>query len=80
MRVRWTPAVAEDLQGIYDHLKERKPQLARSTIIEIQESVRSLEKFPERGRKGREEGTRELLHRRLPHIIAYRVNRKTQHC
>jgi plasmid stabilization system protein ParE len=33
----------------------------------------SLKKFPLRGRKGREEGTRELLQRRLPHIIAYRV-------
>jgi plasmid stabilization system protein ParE len=36
-------------------------------------SVRSLKKFPQRGRKGREEGTRELLQRRLPHVIAYRV-------
>lgn len=25
------------------------------------------------GRKGREEGTRELLHKRLPHIAVYRV-------
>jgi plasmid stabilization system protein ParE len=27
-------------------------------------------------RKGREEGTHELLHRGLPHIIAYRINEK----
>ena len=47
--------------------------LARPTVIEIRKSARSLKKFPLRGRKGREQGTRELLQRRLPHIIAYRV-------
>jgi len=61
------------LQGIYDYLKENEPHLARPTVIEIRKSARSLKKFPERGREGREENTRELLHRRLPHIIAYRV-------
>ena len=70
MRLRWTPTAAADLQNIYDYLKENEPHLARSTIIEIRKSVRSLKKFPLRGRKGREEGTRELMQRRLPHIIA----------
>jgi toxin ParE1/3/4 len=73
MRLRWTPTAAADLQGIYDYLKDHEPHLARPTIIEIRKSVRSLKKFSLRGRKGREEGTRELLHRLLPHIIAYRV-------
>jgi toxin ParE1/3/4 len=71
MRIRWTPTAAADLQSIYDYLKEHEPHLARPTIIEIRKPVRSLKKFPLRGRQGREEGTRELLHRRLPHIIAY---------
>jgi plasmid stabilization system protein ParE len=73
MRIRWTPTAAADLQGIYDYLKEHEPHLAQPTVIEIRKSARSLKKFPLRGRKGREEDTRELLHRRLPHIIAYRV-------
>jgi toxin ParE1/3/4 len=73
MRIGWTPTAAADLQNIYDYLKEHEPHLARPTVIEIRKSARSLEKFPLRGRKGREEGTRELLQRRLPHIIAYRV-------
>jgi toxin ParE1/3/4 len=73
MRIRWTPTAAADLQNIYDYLREHEPHLAGPTVIEIRKSVRSLKKFPQRGRKGREEGTRELLHRRLPHIIAYRM-------
>jgi plasmid stabilization system protein ParE len=73
MRIRWTLSAAADLQGIYDYLKEHEPHLARPTVIEISKSARSLKKFPLRGRKGREEGTHELLLRRLPHIIAYRL-------
>jgi toxin ParE1/3/4 len=73
MHIRWTPTAAEDLQSIYDYLKEHEPHLAPPTVTEIRKSARSLKRFPHRGRIGREAGTRELLHRRLPHIIAYRV-------
>src|SRR2546421_5114487 len=73
MRTRWTQTAAADLQNIYDYLREHEPHLAKPTVIEIRKSVRSLKKFPQRGRKGREESTRELLHRRLPHIIPYRM-------
>src|SRR5579872_4855720 len=61
------PAAAAELQGIYDYLKEHEPHLVRPTVIEIRKSARSLKKFPLRGREGRVQGTRELLHRRLPH-------------
>jgi plasmid stabilization system protein ParE len=74
MRIRWTPTAAADLRSIYDYLKEHEPHLARPTVIEIRKAARSLKKVPQRGRKGREEGTRELPHWRLPHIIAYRAN------
>ena len=77
MRIRWTPAAAADLRGIYDYLKEHEPHLARPTVIKIRKSALSLKKFPLRGREGREPGTRELLHWRLPHIIAYRLSCET---
>jgi plasmid stabilization system protein ParE len=63
-------------RGLARHLRvsERtRSSLTRPTVIEIRKSARSLKKVPLRGRKGREEGTRELLHLRLPYIIAYRV-------
>jgi toxin ParE1/3/4 len=77
MRVRWTPAAADDLQHIFDYLTETYPVLARPTIVEIRDSIRSLKTFPNRGRPGRESGTRELLHGRLPHIVVYRVKEDT---
>jgi toxin ParE1/3/4 len=73
MRIRWTPAAADDLQQINDFLADHNPQFSRSTILELYESVRSLRDFPYRGRVGREEGTRELVLPRLPYIVAYRV-------
>jgi toxin ParE1/3/4 len=73
MRIRWTAPAADDLEGIHGYLKEHHPHLAHSTVAEIHKAIRSLKTFPHRGRKGSEEGTRELLHERLPHIITYCV-------
>lgn len=77
MRIRWTHAAAEDLQHIKDYLTEHYPQFARSTVLELYESIRSLKTSPRRGRIGREAGTRELLLSRLPYIVAYRVKEQS---
>lgn len=73
MRLRWTPAAAEDLEHIKDYLSEHHPQFAQSTIVELYESIRALKTSPRLGRVGREEGTRELVLTRLPYIVAYRI-------
>ena len=73
MRIRWTPAAADDLEQIRDYLREHEPQWARSTVVGIRDAIRALKKFPNQGRRGRENHTRELVHDRLPFVIAYRV-------
>ena len=73
MRLRWTPAAAEDLEHIQEYLAEHHPQFAQSIIIELYESIRALKTSPRLGRVGREEGTRELVLTRLPYIVAYRI-------
>lgn len=73
MRIRWTISAADDLQRIHDYLREHEPHLARSTVIELRKAILSLRTLPHRGRPGAVEGTRELLHERLPYIVAYRV-------
>jgi toxin ParE1/3/4 len=77
MRIRWTIPAADNLESIHGHLKEHHPHLAHTTVTEICKAIRSLRKFPYRGRKGVDEGTRELLHERLPHIISYCVKEDT---
>jgi toxin ParE1/3/4 len=73
MRIRWTPSAADDLEQIYAYLTEHQPQWVRPTVIEIRDAIRVLKKFPHQGRRGREDGTRELVHDRLPFVIAYRI-------
>jgi toxin ParE1/3/4 len=73
MRIRWTPAAADDLQQIHDYLREHEPHLARSTVIALRDAIYSLRKFPHRAKPGAIAGTRELVHERLPYIVVYRV-------
>lgn len=72
-RIRWAPAAARDLQGISDYLREHHPSYARSTIQKLCKSARSLRQFPNRGRIGQKDGTRELVIAPLPYIIVYGV-------
>jgi toxin ParE1/3/4 len=73
MRLRWTPAAAEDLESIYTYLCEHHPSFAQPTIRLLYDSARSLCNFSGRGRPGTISDTRELVLRRLPYIIVYRV-------
>lgn len=73
MRLRWTPAAADDLEAIRDYLARHLPAVAQSTIHEIYQAILTLCSAPLRGRAGREEGTRELVLPRLPYIVVYRV-------
>lgn len=73
MRVRWTPAAAADLEEISNYLKDKHPSYRQPTILKLYEGIRSLKEFPNRGRQGREEGTRELVFSPLPYIVAYRI-------
>ena len=78
-RIRWAPAAADDLQGIHDYLREHHPSLTQSTIRKLYDAARSLKHFPNRGRIGRQEGTRELVMAPLPYIIVYGIEPQMVH-
>jgi toxin ParE1/3/4 len=73
MRVRWTPAAADDFENIANYLFEQTPENAARLIREIYRAPNGLESFPKRGRVGKKEGTRELVLPSLPYVIVYRV-------
>jgi len=77
MRIRWTPAAAADLQHISDYLREHHPHYRQPTLRKLYESIRSLKQWPNRGRPGREEGTREIPFQPLPDVAVYRVTEPT---
>jgi len=73
MRIRWTPAAAADLLHISDYLKEHHPHYREPTLRKLYEAIRSLKNPPQRGRIGREDGTRELLFPPTPYVAVYSV-------
>jgi toxin ParE1/3/4 len=77
MRIRWTPAAVADLERISSYLKTRHPRYREPTMRKLYEAVRSLKQWPDRGRPGREDGTRELLFPPLPYIAVYRVKEQS---
>lgn len=79
MRLRWTLAAAEDLENIANYLFEKTPVNAPRLIREIYNAPLTLKSFPNRGRVGKKEGTRELLLPSLPYIIVYLVRDDTVH-
>ena len=73
MRVRWSPEAADDLARIGCHIQRDNLRAARETVVAIFDAVNGLSNFPNRGRAGRLEGTRELLVTSLPYVVVYRI-------
>jgi toxin ParE1/3/4 len=77
MRIRWTPAAAADLKNISNYLKEHHPHHRQPTMRKLYDTIRALKQWPNRGRPGREEGTREILFQPLSYVAVYRVTEQT---
>jgi toxin ParE1/3/4 len=52
---------------------ELNSEIAAATIRRIYDLAAELKQFPNRGRPGRKEGTRELVLISLPYLIVYEV-------
>jgi len=73
MRLRWTTPAAEDLYRIVQHIQKDNLTAATEVANILYEGCGNLTKFPRRGRKGRIEGTRELIIPGLPYLVVYRI-------
>lgn len=73
MRLVWAQYALEDRRAIYDHIEADDARAAALVDTRIAEAVIRLIDFPESGRPGRAEGTRELVVGRTPCIVAYRT-------
>ena len=74
MRVRWTLDAADDLEQIAEYIAAERPETARRIALDIVHGVDALDSFPNRGRPGRVEGTRELVLSPLPFVAVYEVH------
>ena len=73
MKIVWLPRAERDFDSIVEFIAADNPDAAVSQGEEIHEQILGLERFPERGRRGRVDGTLELVVLRTPYIVAYRI-------
>jgi addiction module RelE/StbE family toxin len=77
VRLEWSAFAIEDRDGIFDYIEEDSPRAAVVVDDRISTQVSQLLQFPETGRPGRIEGTRELVISRTPYVAAYRITGDT---
>jgi toxin ParE1/3/4 len=75
MKIRWSSEAAADFAGIVKYIHKQNPSAADRGAHTIYENATSLESFPNRGRLGSVEGTRELVLSPLSFILVLRVKR-----
>ena len=66
MQLRWTEEAADDLEHIAGYLLTHTPSRAQDLVRAVYDAPSDLLTFPNRGRQGKKEGTRELVLSPLP--------------
>ncbi|HEX5415337.1 MAG TPA: type II toxin-antitoxin system RelE/ParE family toxin [Chloroflexota bacterium] len=77
MRIVWAAPARRDLRGQVLYVAERNPDAAKRLQAAMRHAVEGLADFPNRGRPGRYEGTRELVITGYPYIVVYRVREES---
>jgi toxin ParE1/3/4 len=73
MILEWSVFALADREAIFDYIEADSPRAAIRVDDRIEARVEGLARFPEMGRAGRIEGTRELVISGTPYIAAYRI-------
>jgi toxin ParE1/3/4 len=76
MEIIWRRAALNDLEAIREFIAQDDPAAAARVRAAIRAVVDPLANYPNLGRAGRVEGTRELIIAGFPYIVAYRVAEK----
>jgi toxin ParE1/3/4 len=61
IRVRWTTTAADDLAHIVEYIRKDNPAAARRVAQDVFAGIAALRTFPNRGRVGLVENTREIV-------------------
>ena len=73
MRVRWTTRAADDLARIVEYIRKDNPEAVRRVAQTVFDGIAGLRTFPNRGRIGLAENTRELVFAPWPCIAVYEI-------
>jgi toxin ParE1/3/4 len=73
MKIVWTVRSLQDVETIADFIGQDDPAAADRLVRRMESQVSGLAHNPGIGRRGRVEGTRELVLSKTPYIAAYRI-------
>jgi toxin ParE1/3/4 len=73
----WSRFALSDRDDIFSHIEAESPRAAVHVDEQIVDAARRLLHFPDSGRPGRIDGTRELVIPRTPYVAAYLVDADT---
>ena len=73
MNLAWSNRATIDRLAIFIWIAEDNPQAAADVDDRIEAAAQRLKDFPNSGRPGRIEGTRELVIGRTPYIAPYQI-------
>lgn len=74
MQLEWHRLARADRGRIFDYIEAESPRAAIGIDERFDSVVARLRDYPESGRPGRVEGTRELVVSGTPYIIPYRID------
>jgi len=69
----WLRTAKQNLEDELNFIHKEDPNVAKRIAKLVKERVENLENFPEMGRIGRVQDTRELIFPEIPYIIPYRM-------
>ncbi len=77
MRLEITRSAETDLARIRDYIRQENPTAARQIVAGILDGIQVLVTYPDIGRPGRIEETRELVLTGSSYIVCYAADSKT---
>ena len=74
MTVRWTRRAIRALEQLADFIAEDNPDAADATVSRLLRAAEASGQTPEMGRRGRVDGTRELVVPGSSYVLAYELS------
>jgi len=75
LTLQWTPSATAHLRAAYEYIAQDNGAAAESLVKRILSAVEILGQYPEIGRLGRVNATRELVIAGTPFVVVYRIRR-----
>lgn len=78
MKLVWLPAAIANRDALIDYIAQENPKAAIKQDGSIEKQTGQLVEYPEMGRPGRKQGTRELVISQTNFVVIYRVKLKAK--